>query len=157
MNKTLRLNIYLTSDDKKKLSILKYQYHLSFSTLARIIAENIISLKNKASLNETYIYQNDKGQTRTSIKPRKWQNLHQENWITAPTIFYTNVLKLYLRNDLVNKKIVEDEDLPKINKHLYKCFEKEKDDNWNGNEWQRRLPKMIKQNKEYYKKLLEGE
>ena len=157
MNKTLRLNIYLTNEDKKQLSILKYKYHLSYSTIARLIAETLFSPQMKASLNETYIYTEDKGQTRTSIKPRKWTTLDQDKWITAPTIFYTNVLKLYLRNDLLNKRIVDKEEYPKFNKQLYKKFETEKDENWNGNEWQRKLPKFIKQNKEYYRKLLNEE
>ena len=40
---------------------------------------------------------------------------------------------------------------------IYKDFQNTIDDNWDGNKFQRLMPKLIKQNREYYKKLLEVE
>lgn len=153
MNKTLRLNIYLTPKDKNELTKIKYKYHLSYSTIARLVGEVMTCYMNNAVsiLNESYLYENDVGQCRTSIKPRKM--IGQELKVKAPTIFYTNVLKIFARNE--EEKYLDIKSLSKYQKELIKAFETEKDDNWNGNEWQRRLPKMIKQNKDYYKKLLE--
>ena len=50
-----------------------------------------------------------------------------------------------------------DKNYSKFQKELEKAFKEEKDPNWNGNEWQRRLPRLIKQNRDYYKKLLDQE
>lgn len=153
--KNLRLNIYLSPEDKKILNEIKYKYQLSYSTIARLIGECVgIYMKSaKSVMNETYIYQNDKTQSRTCIKPRKTPT--QDLYITAPTIYYTNVLKAYCRNKLID--LMEIKNYKKFQDQLLKAFKEEKDPNWNGNEWQRRLPKMIKQNKEYYRKLLEEE
>ena len=37
--KNVRLNIYLTNEDKKKLNEIKYKYQLSYSTIARLVGE----------------------------------------------------------------------------------------------------------------------
>ena len=39
--KNVRLNIYLTYEDKKKLNEIKFKYQLSYSTIARLIGELI--------------------------------------------------------------------------------------------------------------------
>ena len=55
----------------------------------------------------------------------------------------------------VINKYLSEKKLTKLDKDIHKLFTTTKDPNWNGNEWNRQLPKWIKQNKEYYKKLLE--
>ena len=153
--KNVRLNIYLTTEDKKKLNEIKFKYQLSYSTIARLLGEAMAShIENsKQILNGKYIYANDTGQKKTSIKPRHdvWNNY----FIETPTVFYTNAIKIYTRNE--EKKYMEVKEFSKYQKELEKAFKEEKDPNWNGNEWQRRMPRLIKQNREYYKKLLEGE
>lgn len=153
--KNVRLNIYLTHEDKQILNQIKYKYQLSYSTIARLIAENLIGVADTKLIDGLYMYPNDKEQTKTSIKPRKFKGF--DVWITHPTIFYTNAIKLFTRNDVEKKLFLKESKYKKFQKDLEKAFKEEKDPNWNGNEWQRRMPRMIKQNKEYYKKLLEME
>ncbi len=153
--KNVRLNIYLTYEDKKKLNEIKFKYQLSYSTIARLLGECIDSYANNTPklLNERYLFTEDKGQTKTSIKPRK--RIGYENFVKTPTIYYTNAIKLYTREKL--REYMTDKNYSKFQKELEKAFKEEKDPNWNGNEWQRRIPRLIRQNKEYYKKILESE
>lgn len=153
--KNVRLNIYLTYEDKQILNQIKYKYQLSYSTIARLIAENLINVAGTVQLDGIYMYPNDKGQTKTSIKPRKFIGF--EAIVKHPTIFYTNVIKVYTRSDVEKRLFLKETKYKKFLKELEKSFKEEKDPNWNGNEWQRRLPKLIKQNREYYKKILESE
>lgn len=153
--KNVRLNIYLTHEDKQILNQIKYKYQLSYSTIARLIAENLINAAGTKELDGIYLYPNDKGQTKTSIKPRKFKGF--EALVEHPTIFYTNAIKIYTRNDVEKKLFLKETKYKKFLKDLERAFKEEKDPNWNGNEWQRRLPKLIKQNREYYKKILESE
>lgn len=154
--KNVRLNIYLTNEDKQILNQIKYKYQLSYSTIARLIGENLLSVINDVKeLDAFYMYPNDKGQTKTSIKPRKFKGF--EVWVIHPTIFYTNVIKLFTRNNVEKKLFLKESKYKKFQKDLEKAFKEEKDPNWNGNEWQRRMPRLIKQNKPYYRKLLDLE
>lgn len=153
--KNVRLNIYLTHEDKQILNQIKYKYQLSYSTIARLLLENLINVSGTKEIDAIYLYPDDKGQTKTSIKPRKFKGY--ETLVKHPTICYTNAIKLYTRNDIEKKLFLKETKYKKFIKELEKSFKEEKDPNWNGNEWQRRMPRLIKQNREYYRKLLEGE
>lgn len=156
-SKIKRLNIYLTPQDRKKLNEIKFKYHLSYSTIANIILIPMLVVMGKEYTNK-YIYQKDEGSQKTSIKPR------QDNY---STIVYTNALKLFCRNeyrkflqDHNERKLTEKEQeklYQDINNQIYKLFQDTYDPNWDGNELQRRMPKLIKANRQYYKKLLEDE
>ena len=68
---------------------------------------------------------------------------------------YTNCLKMFLKKDLKNH--YETKKANKLYNRIHETMTKEYDPNWNGNEWQRRMPRLLKQNREYYKRILENE
>ena len=145
--------IYLTKEDKNRLTNIKYKYKLSYSTIADSIAECLIAHSDVKQYEETHIYDNEpKRENQTSIKPRFHGN---QVLITKPLIFYTNILKLFLRHELVKRGYLTQKTFEKVQKEIYHEFETRKEPNWDGNEWNRKLPKFLKKNKTYYKKILE--
>lgn len=150
--KAIRINVYLTSEDKKILNGLKYQYQLSYSTIANILADYICNMTDE-NLGQSYIYTNDVNSTKTSIKPRNLKIFSDRK-----TILYTNVIKLWTRNDLVKKGILENnKKLSKLQKLVIKAFKETKDPNWDGNEFRRKMTRMFRQNPDYFKKILDNE
>lgn len=141
---TKRVNIYLEAVEMKQLLKLKEKYHLSISTIANIIAR-VYMLLIPVELQDHYIY----GRTgkKTSIKPRQLGIQ-----ATKLSVLYTNVLKMFLKKDI--KKFVDEKTYEKTQNMIYKEFEETWDDDWNGSLMQRLMPKYMKQNKEYYKKVL---
>lgn len=141
-----RLNIYLSSNDKKELDKIKYKYHLSYSTIANIIA---IALSRQEFTNQ---FCNDRLFTestnkKTSIKPRlKYEAINNN-------IYFDNVVKCFLRREL--KNYLNEEQYNRINTKIYNEFQNTYEENWEGNKWHRLLPRMIKQNKEYYRRILD--
>lgn len=141
------INIYLTNADRKRLNELKYKYHLSYSTMANIIADKICSqIKQKEF--KTYLYQ-DKTKYKTSIKPRnayKYENRTQ---------IYTNTIKVFCRGDL--RKYMDEKDAVNLELSILNEMHDTYDENWDGNRLNRMMPKIVKKNREYYKKILEIE
>ena len=143
----MRINIYLEKLEKKKLCDLKEKYHLSFSTIGRIITETYyLMIPNE--LEESYIY----GRTgyKTSIRPKK-----MGIDVKKVSVVYTNAIKMFLKGDI--KKYISKEKYEKSNNMIYTRFQNEYDEDWNGNKLHRLFPKYIKQNPEYYRKLIENE
>ena len=138
----MRINIYLEKQEKKKLLEIKEKYHLSISTIARIVT-SVYYLMIPNDLEEQYIY----GKTgyKTSIKPRK---IGLD--IKKLSLVYTNSLKIFCKGDL--KNYVDQKKYEKSQNMIYKQFDEEWDEDWNGSVLQRNMPKYIKQNREYYKK-----
>lgn len=145
--KTKRVNINLTYEDKKELEKLRIEKKLSYSTIANIITKWLIGWIHP----EGYIYK-DLNEKKTSIKPR---NSYKSQDIT-------NCLKLFLRKDL-KKYILENLEgnektklklYNSLNNKIYDEMKDTYDPNWDGNEWHRKVPKILKQNPDYYKKLL---
>lgn len=147
----MRINIYLTNDEKKQLSKLKNTYYLSFSTIANILATYMKPILDKHELINKY--EEDRRIERklgniqivkkTSIKPKN------KTW-TSQELTYS--IRIYLNGAY---KKWEKETARDITNKIHAEFQNTHDPNWNGNEWQRRMPRLLKQNKEYYKKLLE--
>lgn len=141
------INIYLTNADRKRLNELKYKYHLSYSTMANIITDKICSqIKQKEFKN--YLY-DDKTKYRTSIKPRnafKYENRTQ---------IYTNCIKLFTRGDL--RKYMDEKDAVNLEISILNEMNDTYDENWDGNRLNRMMPKIVKKNRDYYKKILEIE
>ena len=136
-----KINIYITAKEKKKLEELKWKYHVSYSTIANICFDVLV--KNIVKYDK-YLY-TEKGY-KTSIKPR----VEFEGFTTS--IVYTNAIKMFLNNEIA--KYTEDKTglyKSKIINELDNTFE----ENWNGNYFNRLMPKLLKKNKEYYKKVLE--
>ena len=152
--KTHRINIYLNGKEKKKINDLKNKYHLSYSTIANIITGVFYSCKElQADLKDHYIYE-DKTSTKTSIKPSRNKQI-QYNY-EKPAMIYTNALKIFLNEDL-KKYIANEKRRNQINNMIYSQFQNTYDDNWDGNRFCRQMPRFIRNNKEYIKKILENE
>lgn len=142
----MRINIYLTLLEKKQLSELKYKYHLSFSTICNVIARNT-AITTKNLYDKEYIY-TEKG-SKTCIKPKLEPYLDE---ITNKSKYYSNTVKKYLRKDYKDiDERLKTKLLNKIHNELINSY----DPNWDGNEWNRKLPRYLKEHKEYYKKVLE--
>lgn len=157
--KVKRLNIYLTYTDKKKLTELKNKYHLSYSTIASIIAKEMYNngITPVETLCDHYFYEDDKS-SKTCIKPKFSNELERQSYIQQigkMTMYYTNVIKLFIRNELNKHTPWEQKQIDRITSRIYNEMQNTFDPNWDGNEFNRRMPKIIKANKEYYKKLLE--
>lgn len=144
------LNIYLSKKDKKELNDMRNKYHLSYSTIADILGFHYQFLFERKELEETYIYGRE--ELKTSIKPKYRYEVERK------TVFYTNVLTMYLRKD--TKKQLEkigkwDEKkftklMNKISKELQDTYE----ENWNGNLITRSFVRFIKKNPDYVKRKL---
>lgn len=153
--RTERINIYIEMKDKKKLDEIKYKYHLSYSTIANIIVYNYIHMDiatetfNYKTLQEKYIY--GKKGTKTSIKPK---TSYAE--ITKKSILFTNCLKIFIENDL-EKYLSNEKKREKARNRIYADFQNRYEENWDGNRFQRIMPRIIKQNRQYYKRILENE
>lgn len=143
----MRINIYLEATEKKQLIKMKEKYHLSISTIADIIA-NVYYLIIPVELEEHYMY----GRTgrKTSIKPREMGIK-----VRKKSVVYTNVLKLFLKGEI--KKFADQKTYEISQNMIYKKFNETNDEDWNGSLLHRQLPKYIRQNPEYYRKILEGE
>lgn len=152
--KTHRLNIYLNGKERKKLNDLKNKYHLSYSTMANIITGVFYScIELQSHLKDHYLYE-DKTSTKTSIKPSKEKQITYD--FEKPTMVFTNALKIFLNDDL--KKYIEDErKRNKLLNMIYSQFQNTYDENWDGNTFCRQMPKFIRNNKDYIKKILESE
>jgi hypothetical protein len=148
------INIYLSTKDKKALDEIKYKYHLSYSTIVNTITRPIY-IYLREQLEDTDMYKNDREIAKkdkeiniehyykTSIKPREQDK---------PNVCYENATKMFIRKEM--DKYIKEPELTKIRNMIYNEFQNTYEENWEGNKWHRLLPKMIKQNPEYYKKLL---
>ena len=141
-----RINIYLTPLEKKKMNDLKNKYHISFSTIARIVSEKTCMLINANELEEQYT--EGKEGLKTSIKPN-----NIKTW-RKPSFIYTNTLKIFL-NDKYEKYIKDKTKINKMKNFIYNEMQNTYEENWDGNRLNRIMPKLIKHNKNYYRRLLE--
>lgn len=152
--KVNRINIYLSYQDKQVLNEIRDKYHLSYSTIINIIF-NHIAVGHLPLWMDHYYYEDDKS-TKTSVKPRAMTEDSYYKQLPM-TMILTNVIKAFTRKEIQKLTGWKDKDIQKKNSQIYNEFQNTYDPNWNGNEWQRRMPRLIKQNKDYYKKLLESE
>lgn len=137
------VNIYITTTDRKRLEELKWKYHVSYSTIANTCVMKLAKcIGNQCG----YLYE-EKGY-KTSIKCKlEWEleNISQ---------LYTNCLKIFLKDE-INKYVKEDNG--KIKSSILNELNNTWEENWNGNYFNRLMPRLVKKNKSYYKKLLEVE
>lgn len=151
--KVKRINIYLTYQERKELNEIKYKYHLSYSTIIDIIANEVWNESQYyiCNLLDHYIYEDEKSY-KTCIKPK--QTSYNE-MVKQPTLYLTNVIKCFLKNSFVEKVGMKQDTWNKKKSRIYNNFQNTYDPNWDGNEWNKKFPKYIKQHKEYVKKVLE--
>lgn len=135
-----RINIYITAKEKKELEQLKWKYHVSYSTIANICVDVLVKHIRKY---DQYLY-TEKGY-KTSLKPRlEFEGINS-------SVLFTNALKIFVNNEIA--KYTEDKKgvlKSKIINELDNTWE----ENWNGNYFNRLMPKLLKKNKDYYKKVL---
>lgn len=135
------VNIYLTKQDKKKLDDLKWKYHVSYSTIANIC---VLCLAKYIGNREDYIY-DEKGY-KTSIKAKyEYEGLHVSQ-------LYTNALKMYLNKEI--KKYTNEQINQIVSSKIANMLNETWEENWNGNYFNRLMPKLLRKNKDYYKKVL---
>lgn len=158
MNKELRVNrvnIYINHEDKKKLVDLKNKYHLSFSTIIDIIGQHYNTIpKEKINLVDKPIYNKD-GSFKTSVKPKYYGiEMRKKAWTMNLSTFLTNTTKLFLRNGLRDFSSLTNQEISKLHAQIHNSMRDTWDENWDGNDFCKKLPRFIKQNPKYTKKLL---
>lgn len=141
-----RINIYITQSELKQLKEIKYKYHISISTIANIITSKM-NLICSDQINETYLYEKTDKDYKTCITPR---NVYNGN----NTKMFTNSIKIFCKGE-IKKYCKNDKQYIDIKNMIYNEFVKTYDENWDGDRLQRQMPKMIKQNRNYYKRILE--
>lgn len=158
MQKTI--NVYLNKDDRKKIDNLKVKYQLSLTTITDILVmvttKIFNQLEDKTKLEKLmtkYLYKRGK---KTSIKT---PSLFKKDSIFEKqehkSRYTTNVIMIYLNRDI--KKYVDDEKL--VNQYWNETNNKmttTKDEFWHYNEHIRYQRRMLRENKEYFKKELEN-
>lgn len=159
-NKTRILNVYLTNADRKELTKIKEKYHLSYSTIASIIVGELVR-GSWDKLWDHYIYKEEKS-TKTSIKPRNYNNPDsnvicefKDGRKIKTTLIYTNAIKTFTHNEIAKNLGIDEKEAEKRRSRIFNAFSNTYDPNWNGNQLSRFIPKFIRQNKAYVKKVLE--
>lgn len=150
--KVKRINVYLTYEERKKLTDLKNKYHVSFSTIADKIAE-IYWIGTTTTFREKYLYQ-EKG-IKTSIKP-KFSNFENNviDQSSTLSIYYTNVIKTFLNKDFSKWTGKDIKEQQKRESQVHNLLKNTWDENWDGNDFCKKFPRFIKANPKYTKKLL---
>lgn len=168
MSKTI--NIYLNTEERKQLDNLKVKYRVSLTTIADVVTKITFKyfLQNEEKLEgndklkklfKEYLY--IKGR-KTSIKePKGYKKEEGGQYITGNTYaqnvsksrFVTNCLVIYIKKEI--KKHIREE----LAEHYWNDINKEltnrKDEFWNYNDHIRLQRRMLRENKEYFKKALE--
>ena len=152
------INIYLSKEDKRKIDALKVKYQLSLTTIIDILADvtnDTLKLENNEDL--IYRIQNIsmyQAENKTSVKePKCFGRLEIEN----KNKYANNILHIYLNNEI--GKLITHSDLitgkygywNRINKEM----QTRKDNWWQYNETLRLQRRILRENKEYFKKALE--
>lgn len=134
--------------DKHELTKIKNKYYLSFSTIIDIIATPMDAICRKNNLYDKKELEDRHGLYKTSVKPKNFNNN-----MTARQ--YSIATKLFIRGKY--KEYLTEQELQNCNNMIYKYFRETHDDNWNGNQLSRFIPKFCRQNKEYMEKILNGD
>lgn len=151
------INIYIRKDKKEQIDKMKLRYQLSLTTIVDILVFETYKLLNDPKDNTlinkfkgNYIYLKT---AKTSIKePKVYSMLNMTH--REKCIFATNVLECYMRKDF--KQYIKDQ--TKLNKYYCKCDRKMTDtyeENWNYNNFIRMQRRMLRANKDYFRKALE--
>ena len=152
------INVYLNKQQKQKADKVRIKYKISLSTLAGIVSYELVhSLISESKENMIQKLQDqylqEKGNYKTSIKPReitgKDQYLNQ--LIQNKNKFTSNALIIYLDGKI--KDYIDDVNhyYANIDKKLSQAY----DIYWDYNTIVRSQARAIRQNKKYYKRILE--
>lgn len=157
-----KLYVYISSEDKKKIDEVKNKYQLSLSAIVDILI--LITLQIlKMDINEEMLNKFTKTHmypltNKTSIQmPKNYKkNLNFDE--VDKTRFANNCLNAWIKKDIT--KFIQHKDL--LNgKHGYwnqiqNTMQKTYDPRWDYNQNLRKQVRIVKKNKEYFKKILEG-
>lgn len=158
--KNNRINVYIEKDDRKKIDDLKVKYKLSLTTIVDILIEvtyDCLKLNCNEDILNKFIKQNLYVQgNKTSIKmPRSYRkNKEYEN--VERNKYANNCLNAFIKKDIV--KFIQNKDIlegkygywNRINQEMKKRY----DPKWQYNENLRNQITIVKQNKDYFKKIL---
>ena len=157
------IDIYLTKEQKQELDKISQKYQVSLSVIVDKVAHRYFQLfvmKGQdpfKTMTEKYIY-NEKGY-RTSVKPKYYKDFIKsyepvikiKGWQSK---LFTNLIKIWLKNNeyrWIDEKDIINKFRNMINSDLQKTY----DQYWNYNEQIRNTRRMIKENKDYWKRALE--
>lgn len=144
--KSRTINIYLNRKDQKELMEIKNKYHLSFSTIIEIISMPITAICNKYKIWEDENIEDRHGCYKTAVKPKmRLTNMTDRK--------YSIITKVFTRK--IYQKVATKEEVQWANNFIYKEFKERYDENWNGNYINRIVPRIIKKNPDYYRKIIE--
>lgn len=166
MRKTI--NIYLTKEERKKVDLLKAKYHLSLTTIVDVLCD----------ITEQTFFLNCDENLYNDLKNRHWYALVEKTSIKEPklfskkirgteqkaiweeshkTRFANNVLHIYLYKEI--GKFIQHQDLLNGKYGYWNNIEKELnkrvDNFWQYNEHIRLQRRMLKENRNYFKKEIE--
>ena len=150
------INIYLTRTEKTQADKVRSKYKVSLSTLTGVVVLITYDLLHKNNevmlehIENKYIAK--EGNYKTSIKPRELMETLGEE-IKNKNIFATNCLKIYLNKAI--KEYLEPEKVNLYYARIDKTLNEKFDTYWDYNCSIRNQRRMLKQNKEYWKKALE--
>lgn len=150
------INIYLTREEKLQADKVRSRYKVSLSTLTGVIAFITFDLFNKHNPESLAKMQNHylsrEGNYKTSIKPRELNEvLH---FIENKSMFASNCLKMYLNKTI--KEYLKPEQINLYWARIDKELNQKYDIYWDYNCSIRNQRRMLKQNKEYWKKALDN-
>ena len=156
------INIYLTPEERKLVDQKMQWYKVSLSTLVDkcviFFAREINDVDIKKMLLMDYYYK-PKGKIKTSCKPRYFKGM--EKCFKHPNRFATNCLLIWIKKDIkqlsVNGKTLEPKKADKIYSLIDNELNKTVDKFWNYNEQIRNMRRMLKDDKDYWKRAIEQE
>lgn len=155
--KMKKINIYLTDEQKKAIAKKCAWYKVSTSTIVDKCVWRIMSESSDAEFKNSLMldfFYKDEGRLKTSVKPKIFSEALMN--CKKPNRLATNCILLWLKKDLKNH--IKDEKLCQriyslIDDDLNKAYDKF----WNYNEQIRNMRRMLKEDKDYWKRAIEQE
>lgn len=137
----MRVCIYTTKEQKRKLTEMMYRYQLSRSTIASILlftfTKYALRQENKdeliAKIGTKYIYEQKGDRTYINVRKDPTNQGMYENLTKA----YTNLIAMYEKGDI--KNYIENKQ--GFYNDLNKKLQQEQEPNWNYNQFRRQMAK----------------
>lgn len=152
-----KINIYLTDEQKKAIAKKCAWYKVSTSTIVdKVVYRFLSEIKEgydefRNSLFIDFLYR-DTGRKKTSVKPTIFKSFK----FTHPNKLATNCLLVWLKKDL-KRFIQDDKKCQRIYSLIDDDLNKAYDKFWNYNEQIRNMRRMLKDDKNYWKRAIEQE
>lgn len=159
-NKTImkRINIYITRTEKDKADKVCKKNLVSLSTLTDVttywlfyFVHHYGTQEQMKMLSETYIAKENN--YKTSIKP-KLKDEYLGQILEEPSKWCSNALKIYLNHE-IDKYLTDEKQINRYYSKINEQLQKTKEIHWNYNAVIRQQRRSMRENKEYWKKVLE--